>query len=74
MTPIDGNDYLFMPFVHSCALLLVMFWAFYTFIVGSVNCAYICGHVVDLGEVMFWVCALDCVYCVFVCNWLVVAP
>jgi len=53
MELINGCDHLFMPFVYSCVLLLVVFHVLYIFIVGGVGRVYTYGLVVDWMRLCF---------------------
>ena len=62
MESIDGCDQLFLPFIHSYALLLVVLFDLYIFIVSGVGYVYMYGLVVDWVSLCFWVSMLACVY------------
>jgi len=68
---IDDYDHRYIPFVHSCILLLMGFLVLHISVVGGVGCVYMCGFVVnwvrlhlDLS-VSLSICVFVYYFCVF---------
>jgi len=54
MELIDGYDHLYMPFIHTLVLLLVVFLVSYLFVVGGgVGGVHMCCLVLDWGRSYF---------------------
>ena len=61
MEPIDGYDYLCVPFIRSCVLLLMVLLDLYMFIIGGVGLAYTCGPIVNWLRCFVFVFSYICV-------------